>query len=357
MLKDKTLASKKLKVGIAGYGVVGKRRRFYIDQHPLLEMVAVSDQTFDGAGELADGIRYFDKIEELLKCNLDVLFVCLPNYLAPASTIKGLERGLHVFCEKPPGRNIEDVESVIRAERAYPKMKLKYGFNHRYHHSVKDARQIVESKQLGKIINVNGVYGKSHVIPYDKGWRAERQKSGGGILLDQGIHMVDLMRLFCGDFTEFTSFVANDYWRHDVEDNVYALMRNNDGQVAMLHSTATSWQHRFRLEIALTEGYLVLKGFLSGSRSYGEETLTIGRRFETDTGTPREETIKYLDDSSWNEEIGEFVDSIVHGKPILEGSSSEALKTMAHVYRIYCADADWKKRFDLADQISADMKL
>ena len=86
---------------------------------------------------------------------------------------------------------------------------------------------------------------KSKIIPFSGGWRAERKYSGGGILLDQGIHMVDLMQLFCGEFNEVKSYVTNSYWNHDVEDNAYALMRDTKGRVAMLHSTATQWQHQF----------------------------------------------------------------------------------------------------------------
>lgn len=341
------MTREKLRVGIAGYGVVGKRRRTIIDQHPLLRTVAVSDQSFKGRGRLEDGTQFYDNFQDIFSTDLDILFICLPNFIAPRATIMGLEKGLHVFCEKPPGRNVQDIEEVIAVEASHPRSKLRYGFNHRYHPSVKDARAIVQSRELGEIVNMSGVYGKSHIIPYEKGWRSERKLAGGGILLDQGIHMVDLMTLFCGDFPYVSSFISNDYWKHDVEDNAYALLRNDKGQVAMLHSSATKWQHKFRLEITFREGYLALSGILSGSRSYGEETLTVGRRFQTDTGTPREEVIKYLNDPSWHEEIAEFADCIVNDKPVAEGNSFQALKTMQLVYRIYCADPGWKARYGL----------
>ncbi|MDB5047908.1 MAG: putative dehydrogenase [Fibrobacteres bacterium] len=347
----------KLRVGIAGYGVVGKRRRIIIDSHAALKTVAVSDASFGEDGKLEDGIPFFNDFRKLFELELDVLFVCLPNFIAAEATISGLRKGMHVFCEKPPGRDIKDIEAVIREERKHPGLKLKYGFNHRYHLSVKDSRALVKSGELGGIINVMGVYGKSHIIPFDKGWRAERRLAGGGILLDQGIHMVDLMRLFCGDFEEVTSFISNEVWKHDVEDNAYAMMKNRRGQVAMLHSSATKWQHRFSLDLTLERGYIRLSGILSGSKSYGEETMTIGRRPQTDTGNPREELVRYLQDPSWNEEIEEFADCILGDKPVVEGSSLDALKTMWHIYRIYCADARWKAAYGLDDSISPDMGL
>jgi len=336
------MSHERLSVGIAGYGVVGKRRRQLIDQHPRLKTVAVCDQIFPEPHTMADGVRGFSDYRQLLKEKADVLFVSLPNYLAPEVTMAGLESGCHVFCEKPPGRDVADIRQVIEVEQRHPGLRLKYGFNHRYHDSVREALRIVKSRELGEVINLRAVYGKSKIIPFSGGWRAERKYAGGGILLDQGIHMVDLLRLFCGEFVEVKSSISNRYWNHDVEDNAYAVLRDADGRVAMLHSSATQWQHRFALEITLTEGYLELRGILSGSKSYGQEKLVIGRRDESDTGTAREETVTYLEDNSWRDEINEFADAVLNGSPIVSGNSVDALATMKLVYHIYWADPEWR---------------
>ena len=333
---------KLIKVGIAGFGVVGKRRRFFIDDHPRLKTVAVCDENFNGTGVTDDGIRYFKNYRELLDVDLNILFVCVPNYLAAEITIAGLNKGLHVFCEKPPGCNVEDIQRVIEVEKRQPGQLLKYGFNHRYHDSVREALRIIEAREMGEVINLRGVYGKSKIIPFSGGWRAERKFSGGGILLDQGIHMVDLMQLFCKEFVEIKGFVSNGYWNHDVEDNAYALMRSRSGQIAMLHSSATQWNHRFLLEIALTEGYLELRGILTGSKSYGQETLVIGRRDDTDTGSHKEETLTYIEDNSWKDEVFEFADAVLNGGLVKHGTSSEALASMKIVFRIYNSDEEWR---------------
>ncbi len=342
-----SIKKNKLRVAIAGCGVVGKRRRQFIDQHQKLQTVAVCDIKFEKPGTMNDGVRFFPNYKQLLEVPLDVLFISLPNYLAAEVTIAGLERGLHVFCEKPPGRNVADIERVIDVEKKHSGLLLKYGFNHRYHDSVREAVRIVNSGELGKIINLRGVYGKSKIIPFSGGWRAERKQSGGGVLLDQGIHMVDLMQLFCGEFVEVRSYVSNTYWNHDVEDNAYALMRDKKGRIAMLHSSATQWQHRFALDIALTEGYLELQGILSGSKSYGEEKLVIGRRNESDTGTEREEMVTYLEDNSWRDEIYEFADAICNSNKILHGNSADALATMKLIYHIYWADPSWRENYQI----------
>jgi predicted dehydrogenase len=336
-------------VGIAGYGVVGKRRRKFIDMHPNLKTVAVCDKNFSSNGEMDDSVKFFSNHKDLLAEKLDVLFVCLPNYMAAEVTVAGLNDGLHVFCEKPPGRDIADIKKVIEAESKNKNLVLKYGFNHRYHGSVKEALRVIQSKELGEVVHLRGVYGKSRMVPFSRGWRSERKYAGGGILLDQGIHMVDLICLFADKFTEVKSFVSNSYWNHDVEDNAFALMRDNKGRVAILHSSATQWQHRFHLEVTCTEGFLNLQGILSSSKSYGQEKLTVGRRTESDKGTLQEESLIYLEDNSWHDEVNEFADAIVNNTDVIHGTSEEALETMRIIYRIYYADLQWRKKYGIAN--------
>lgn len=345
-----------LKVGIAGYGVVGKRRHVFIDKHECLETVATCDRVFSDKGVSDDGVRQYTNYQDLLDEDLDMLFVCMTNDIAPEVTIAGLEGGLHVFCEKPPGRDLEDIARVISCERQNPDLKLKYGFNHRYHASVRDAFDIIKKGELGPVVNMRGVYGKSQLLSFDPAspdsdWRTQRALSGGGILLDQGIHMVDMMRLFAGEFVEVYSLVSNNYWNHDVEDNAYALMRTDDGVVAMLHSSATEWRHRFRLEITLRHGMIVLSGILSGSKSYGAETMTVVYADKNDRGDPREVTTRYDQDDSWRDEVSEFADAVMSGKSIVNGSSREALLTMQLVYRIYCADQEWRDKYNLTSVV------
>ena len=340
-----------LRVGIAGYGVVGKRRRACVDRNSQMHLVAVCDQTFSGEDTLPDGVRSYSDYRRLLAEDLDVLIVCLTNEIAPEVTIAGLKRGLHVFCEKPPGRTVDDIADVIRCERQHPELKLMYGFNHRYHESVQEALRIIRSEQLGRIINMRGVYGKSKLITFNQpDWRTKRDIAGGGVLLDQGIHMVDLMRFFAGEFTDVHSFVSNSHWGYDVEDNAYALMRTADGVVGMLNSSATQWRHRFHLDINLERGSVILGGILSGSKSYGAETLTVVEAdSDNDAGDPREQVTRYNRDPSWDEEINQFSQCVIEDRPIDSGSSFDALQTMKLVYKIYHADPEWRRTYDISD--------
>jgi predicted dehydrogenase len=337
-----------LRVGIAGYGVVGRRRRECLEAHANTQVVAVCDQNFSEAGTV-DGVRCFRSYHELLNENLDVLFVCLTNDVAADATIAGLEAGLHVFCEKPPGRNMADISRVIACERKHPKLKLKYGFNHRYHDSVKDAIALISSGQMGRMINMRGIYGKSKIITFNQtDWRTKRSIAGGGVLLDQGIHLVDLMRLFGGEFDYVHSFVSNGHWGFDVEDNAYALMRTKDGVVAQLNSSATQWRHMFNLDMTFEKGSVILSGILSGSKSYGAETLTVvSVDHATDSGDPREQRTLYNRDPSWEEEVADFARAIINNEPVGHGTSKDAYETMRLVYRIYYADPSWRGRYNI----------
>ena len=341
--------SRKLKVGIAGYGVVGKRRCECVKQNPSIEIVALCDQVFTEDVSIVDGFRSYKSYKNLLEEDLDILIVCLTNDIAPEVTIAALEAGLHVFCEKPPGKNVSDIIRVIDIERQKPDLKLMYGFNHRYHYSVQDALKLVHSGEMGKIINMRGVYGKAKLITFNQpDWRTKREISGGGVLLDQGIHMVDLMRLFGGEFNEVNSFISNNHWGYNVEDNAYALMRAESGIVAMLNSSATQWRHRFHLDINLEKGSVILGGILSGTKSYGAETLTITYKSEGEEGNPKEHTKLYKHDPSWEKEVDEFAEAIINDIPIANGTSNDAYKTMKLVYQIYCADPIWKKKYNLS---------
>jgi predicted dehydrogenase len=339
-----------LNVGIAGYGVVGKKRRQFIDSHPNLKVVAVCDQMFKSSGIMDDGVKFYSEYKQLLMNeNLDILFVCMTNDILPETTIAALENNLHVFCEKPPGRTVEDIIKVRKVEAKHPDLKLMYGFNHRYHDSVLDALDIINSGELGKVINLRAVYGKAKLITFNQDdWRTRRIRSGGGVLLDQGIHMVDLLRLFGGDFKTVYSVISNGFWNFDVEDNAYSLMQTDLGVVAMLHSSATSWKHTFRLEITTEKGGISLNGILSGSKSYGSETMTVTyANPDGDNGDPKEQTTSYKIDPSWANEVKEFVRYVDENRAVTSGSSLDALKTMELVFKIYTSDEVWKNKYNI----------
>ena len=337
-----------LRVGIAGYGIVGKTRHRVLGQHDAFEVVAVSDITFKENPTALENINAYSDYKELIDAeDLDVLFVSLPNKLASEATLIGLKKGLHVFCEKPPARSLEELYPIRDFLKENTDLKLMYGFNHRFHASIIDANNIIRDGSLGEVVNLRGIYGKSNMISFNQtDWRTKRSESGGGILLDQGIHMLDLMRYFAGDFTSVHSFISNSFWNFDVEDNAYVMMKSDTGIVAQLMSSATQWQHTFNLNITLEKGSLVLGGLRTSSKSYGEETLKIilsdAEKLDT---KPQVEERSYDEDISWDEEIKCFAGVLLNSDNIENGSIDEALKIMELIETIYKADPEWRAKY------------
>ena len=327
-----------LRAGIAGYGYMGEIRRRNIEEHPALTLAGIADPR--GAANTPPGVPVFESSEALVDSGLDVLFVCTPNHVTPNAIVHAIERGIHVFSEKPPGRSLDDVKRICEAEKRHPGIKLVFGFNHRYHPAVTDAKAIADSGTLGAVLTLRGSYGKSGGDNFEQSWRNNPAEGGGGILLDQGIHMLDLFRLFCGEFDDVIGLVGSAHWNIPVEDNAMVLLRNSRGQLAQLHSSATAWKHIFRLEIGLEKGYLIVSGLLSKTGSYGRETLSIGRRpvrgEAVALGNPREELTYYDTDPSWMVQVERWVDCILDDKPVTESTAEDALRVMEiidHVYR------------------------
>ena len=337
---------KTLRTAIIGYGVVGKKRKLFIERNKNYKLIYISDIKFKKDVK-SRTITFYKNYREIFKQNIDVVFITLPTYLAARVTIAFIKKGVHVFCEKPPAKNVNEIKKVVQLSKKHPHIKIKYGFNHRYHSSVQLAKKIIKSKKYGKILNLRCLYGKSKIIiPYDNrftgkkdDWRSKKKLSGGGILLDQGIHLLDLLRFFNGDFHEYKSFISNKFWNYNVEDNAFALMRDKKGVIASIHSTATQWQHKFRIEITARYALIELKGILSGTKSYGKESLRIIERRPLSLNGYKIKSQYYFNkDNSWKEEIDEFANIILKKLPIKTGNVYDALNVMVMVEKIYRDD-------------------
>tara|TARA_B100001123_G_C15274423_1_gene1011594 strand:+ start:528 stop:1541 length:1014 start_codon:yes stop_codon:yes gene_type:complete len=332
----------KVKVGIAGFGNVGKIRKKILNKIPSVEVVAVSDKNKKNKIS-GKNLKFFNDYRKLFKEDINVLFVSLPNKYAADATARALKKNINVFCEKPPARNLEELKKVYKIYKIKKnKIKIKYGFNHRYHDSIILAKKIIESKKYGKVINLKGIYGKNKITPFTGQWRSKRSIAGGGILLDQGIHLLDLIRFFCGEFKEIKGLVNNNFWKHDVEDNAYAVMRSKKGVVAMIHSTATQWQNQFRIEITLEKALIHLSGILSASKTYGQEKIEIQPKLKK---RKKKQLFKFKRDLSWKREIIEYINCLKRDRKIYNGTIYDAIEVMKMVESIYKSDNKWMKKF------------
>jgi len=322
------------KVGIIGYGVMGKTRNTAITEIKRGKVIAISEPNI---GTDFEGIPNLSHDEIIDHPELDVIIVCTPNFLNKPLTIRALNAGKHVFCEKPPAFTGADIEEIKIAEKNSGKV-LMYGFNHRHHDSVLHMKKLIESNEYGKVLWLRGRYGKSVTADYFNQWRAKKELAGGGILMDQGIHMLDLFLFLSGDFDVVKAEVSNLYWHMDVEDNAFVILKESaTGKVASLHSTMSQWRHLFSLEIFLEKGYMVLNGLITSSMSYGEETLSVAKNRSTaPAATWQDEVItKYVNNNSWRYEMDHFFDAIDNNKQVTIGNSDDALKLMRIIDKVY----------------------
>ncbi len=322
---------------LLGYGYMGKIRYQVLRQHPLVKEIIVVDPGLDPAS--VDPSVPFWKGNTIPWEKADAIFVCTPNNLTAELCVEGLRRVGRVFCEKPPGRNWEEFSGIAEAARARPDAVLAFGLNHRLHPAIEAAKALVGSNGLGEVLYVKGTYGKSGGLRYRESWRNKQEISGGGILLDQGIHMLDLFFHFLGPLQVIEALLVDSYWKCDVEDNAFVLLRSQQGVPAFLHSSATLWKHTFRLEIGCRDGYLIASGLLSKTGSYGREQLVIGRRqFEDEAaalGNPREEIIQFDRDESWDKEVNEFLQAAKEGRPPRYGTLESAANVMSVIRDAY----------------------
>jgi predicted dehydrogenase len=325
--------SLKLKIGIIGTGLQGRRRAEALRPFKDVRLIAVSSNLPEQSKILAADMKCesMNRWEDLVtRTDTDVVVVCTPPDCHLPMCSAALENGKHVLCEKPLARNPEEAEQIVQLAQKKG-LKLKCGFNHRHHPAIKQARKWFDQGLIGEPIFIRTEYGIGGRPGYEKDWRANAEIAGGGQLMDQGMHVIDLSRWFLGDFTEVTGFLQTGYWNiAPLEDNAFCLLRTITGQVASIHVSWTQWKNLFRFEIFGKDGYIAVDG-LGGS--YGVEKAIFGKKafFEPF----KEEIIEFRGrDISWEEEWREFKSAIQENRePMANGSDGAQVVNLA--YAVY----------------------
>lgn len=298
---------KPFRVGIVGCGLIGQKRSKALG--PGGELVACADLDVARAESLArtsNAKVYRDWWELVWSPLVDVVIVATLHDSLAEITLTAAEAGKHVLVEKPAARNASELEPVMAAAAKHG-VKVHVGFNHRYHRSLRKAKELVDSGALGELMFVRARYGHGARIGYEKEWRANPVISGGGELIDQGPHLIDLSRWFLGDFQEIHGFAHTYYWDMPVDDNGFMLLQTEDKKTAFLHVSCTEWKNLFSMEIYGRFGKLDLSG-LGGS--YGVEKITWYNMLPQ-MGPPETTTWEYpMGDDSWEIEIAEFFEDI-----------------------------------------------
>jgi predicted dehydrogenase len=279
--------------------------------------------------------------------DVDVVVVSTSTQFLSDITFAALHAGKHVLCEKPFGRSAEEVLPAVLAAKSNG-LTLKVGYNHRYHPALKKAHEIWSSGTLGRLHFLRCVYGHGGRAGYEREWRTQAECAGGGQLLDQGVHALDLFRWFAGEFLEVKAVSDTSYWPiAPLEDNIFALLRNAEGCIAQLHASWTSWKNTFRFEVSAEHGYLAVSG-LGGF--YGTETLVHGVRVALGHA-PRECRFEFPQpDESLKLEWVDFLDCIEQRKAP-QSSGEDGWRTLKLAESIYTAARTASTSVD--DQLSA----
>jgi len=322
-----------IRAAIIGCGLIGaKRARACQDDVRIVACCDVDESRAAALARQVSGAGVSTDWKAIVtRSDVDLVFVATVHDMLAPIAAAAAAAGKHVLVEKPAARSKAELEPVIEAARRTGAF-VRVGFNHRYHPSFRKAREIFESGALGKMMYVRGRYGHGGRPGYDKEWRAIPEKSGGGELVDQGMHLIDLARWFLGDFSEVKGFTGTYFWNMPVEDNAFLLLRTATGQVASLHATWTEWKNLFSFEICGRDAKLEIAG-LGGS--YGVERLACYRMLP-EMGPPETTIWEYPGaDDSWREEVTQFVADIRQNRQPAPGlaEAAAAWEIVETIYR------------------------
>lgn len=321
-----------INVGIIGCGLIGNKRAKALGDARLVACADVYKQRADNLARTIGGVESFGEWQRVIeRKDVDMVIVATPHNMLSSITFAALQHGKHVLVEKPAARTVNELDNLIELSGRCNKL-VRVGFNHRYHRAVQKAREIYDTGTIGDLMYIRARYGHGGRIGYDREWRAQPEVSGGGELIDQGMHLIDLSRWFLGDFVEIDGFANTYYWNMPVEDNAFLLLKTKNKQVAFLSASCTEWKNLFSFEIFGIKGKLEING-LGGS--YGTECLTFYRMLP-EMGPP--ETTRWefpMADNSWDKELIEFIEDIkLTRQPSANlNDAKAALKIVEQIYK------------------------
>jgi len=334
------MTKKSYKIALMGAGRMGNKRAKALEAHPSCSLQVVVDVDERRAKDLAQ--RYqceweTDWSNVVGNKEIDIVIVATINKFLKPISLAALNNKKHVLCEKPLGCNAKESQVLVDAAQENNRI-LKTGLNHRHHPAIKMAKSLFDEGSIGPLCFIRARYGHGGREGYDKEWRCQKTLAGGGQLLDQGVHIIDLFRWFAGDFFEVFAKTTTNHWDIQVEDNAFAVLKNRQNVVASMHTSWTQWRNLFCLEIFGSQGYLLVEG-LGGH--YGLETLKVGSRQE-DSPVPKEVTYEFpQDDVSWIEEWREFLSAIENGTQPL-GSGADGYEANRIVDALYTSAQEGK---------------
>ena len=318
-------------VGVIGCGLIGTKRVAAMGE--VGQLVACTDHEVAKAQRIAKSqTEVVSTWQELLNLqSVEAVVIATQHDSLATITQKAIAAGKHVLVEKPAARSHRELLPVLELSK-HTSAIVRVGFNHRYHRALQKAKQLLKDEVLGELMFLRGRYGHGGRLGYDQEWRADVTKSGGGELIDQGPHLIDLSRwILQEEFSEIQGFAQTCFWEMPVDDNAFLLLRTSSGQAAFLHASCTEWKNTFSFELYGQQGKLQIDGI---GGSYGVERLTWYRMLPQ-MGPPETMAWEYpMLDNSWDAEMEAFYQDIsLNRQP--EPGLRDAVAVLDVVAKIY----------------------
>jgi predicted dehydrogenase len=320
-----------MKLAIIGCGLIGQKRAAAALARSH-RVAVVCDRDAGRAAALAQRVKADGVVDprDAIAADVDAVVVATSHDGLASIAIAAVAAGKHVLVEKPAGRDLRELEELRAAAHAAG-VSVKVGFNHRFHPGLATAKKLAADGALGPLYYLRGRYGHGGRVGYESEWRCQRDVSGGGELIDQGSHLIDLSRWFMGDLTLDYSSLPTFFWDIAVEDNCFIALSGDDGRRAWLHATWTEWKNMFSFEITGRDGKLTVDG-LGGS--YGVERLT-HHRMLPGMGPPETTIWEYpFPDTSWDVEFAAF-EAALAGQPTEIADIDDACAVFAIIDAAY----------------------
>ena len=254
---------KKMKFGILGAGMAANLHAKALVDSELGELAAVADNNYDAAAAFAEkwGVSAFESYEKMLESDIDAVCICTPSYFHAENAILALKCGKHAVVEKPMALNVADADSVIAAAEQYGKL-VSVISQFRFSEDIAKVKRAVEDGLFGKIslCTLTMKYYRSEEYYSSSNWKGTLKYDGGGALINQGIHGVDLAQYIMGGVKSSLGRVATRHHNIEAEDTAVATVEFECGALGtIVASTCASPGFARRIEINGDRGYAVIR--------------------------------------------------------------------------------------------------
>lgn len=320
-----------MKIAIIGAGLIGKKRAMSLPDGVNLEVVC--NRSSEKGQQMAKefNCRYESDWKKVVTdSSINVVFIATSHDSLTQIAVEAIKNGKHVLVEKPGARNSKEFEKIIKAYKKNPVVVM-FGYNHRFHPSIQKAKEIIGSKKYGKVMFVRARYGHGARLGYEKEWRFQKEISGGGELIDQGPHLIDLVNYLVAPMNQVIGFTPTLFWKTKSDDSAFFIMKNKKNQFAQLSVSCVEWKNIFSFEIMLKTAKIQIDGL---GRSYGKEKLIL-YKMKPEMGPPDVEEFEFPDeDLSWKKENEIFFKRIKKGdcSPTTINDAYYVLKVIGKIY-------------------------